>query len=164
MKCDRRHGRMAAWGGVPENGSNPFRKLPRPMQMVLGRFGSEAPIEAYSRIAAIQESLRRPRIQAGKLSQYDANGRPHQTHRSPRPCPDCPSPAPSSDFAATPQRFPEIHAAQGSARFGSIRNGPATPAATARPWVSRFATRPAPQHCRHGKILAAHRRCGVADR
>jgi len=64
---------------------------------------------------------------------------PHSSHpqfvEAPRPLSLRPTPAPHPrrpvpDFAATPQRFPETHAGQGPARFGSIRNGPATPVAT----------------------------------
>lgn len=73
-------------------------------------------------------------------------------HRSYRPCAhvDEPSHVPAPGvFPATPQRFPESHAAQGLARFGRIRNGPETSDATLaipRPGDgSRFATRPDPQ-------------------
>jgi len=76
--------------------------------------GSIAPVGLSSRIAVIHNSTKALALASP----------------SPRPRPDRQSASPTPEKSATPQRFPESHAGHGSARFGSIRNGPETPAAT----------------------------------
>ena len=119
-----------------------------------GRFGSSAPVGLCSRLAAIQESLRRPRCQGGKLPPNDANGRPHQTRRSPRPRPTpAAARSPSPGFAATPKRFPEMPC---GARPGTFRQHPQRSRNRSRNEPGGGSPPDASTTTRRPKLLAAH--------
>ena len=118
------------------------------------RNGSSALLGFCSRIAAIQESLRRPRRQGGKLIPHDANGRPCQASLpSPAPPPRRTRTRALPGFCRNAATFPGVPC---GARPGAFRQYPQRTRIACRNGPGGGSPPDASTTTRRPKLLAAH--------